>query len=81
MLQSIPKVLMEAPSVSLTPNTLAQYMSDISTFLSANLTRAADDMKRFADAGRKPSPKYKPGDKVLLSTKKDQHTTTKSEMV
>jgi hypothetical protein len=51
------------------PDTLAQYMSEISQFLSANLEQAAADMKRFADRSRTPAPKYSAGDKVLISTK------------
>jgi transposase InsO family protein len=51
------------------PNTLASYMSEISEFLSVNLTAAAEDMKRFADKHRTEAPKYNPGDKVLISTK------------
>lgn len=51
------------------PNELATYLSEMSQFLVENLTCAADDMKRFADAGRREAPRYVAGDKVLISTK------------
>ncbi|PRP85390.1 hypothetical protein PROFUN_07098, partial [Planoprotostelium fungivorum] len=33
-----------------------------------NLEYARDEMKKYADIHRRPSPSYKPGDKVMLST-------------
>jgi hypothetical protein len=51
------------------PSLLSDHMNDLSSFLTENLQKAADDMKRFADRDRSPAPEYKPGDMVLLSTK------------
>ncbi|PRP74586.1 retrotransposable element protein [Planoprotostelium fungivorum] len=56
-------------SISDDPNILAVKLREYSDFLHSNLERARQDMKRFADRHRSAEPDYKPGDKVLLSTK------------
>ncbi|PRP72973.1 retrotransposable element protein, partial [Planoprotostelium fungivorum] len=56
-------------SISDDPNILAVKLREYSDFLQSNLERAHQDMKRFADRHRSAEPDYKPGDKVLLSTK------------
>lgn len=51
------------------PNELAQHFSEVTPFLIENIEKAAEDMKRFADTNRQPAPKYKAGNKVLISSK------------
>jgi hypothetical protein len=48
---------------------LADELRNLEVLIHGNLRQAQDDMKRFADANRRPAVDLKPGDKVFLSTK------------
>jgi hypothetical protein len=58
----------ESTTLSDDSEELASHMKDLMMFLSENLEYARDEMKKYADVHRRPSPSYKPGDKVMLST-------------
>ena len=66
-----------AKSLSDDPNVLASRLIEIGKTLRENLQQARENMKRFADTGRQPAPSYKPGDKVMLSTKNISTTQPK----
>lgn len=64
-----PGTLLAEPT-TLADNTpeLVRKMAELNEFLRQSLEIAAENMKRHEDVNRRPSPKYKEGDKVLLST-------------
>jgi hypothetical protein len=66
-----------AKSLSDDPNVLATKLIEIGKILRENLQQSRNDMKRFADANCQPAPIYKPGDKVMLSTKNISTTRPK----
>ena len=59
--------LSKATSLTDEPNELSDKLKSIDEFLRGNLEHARATMKRYADVHRSESPKYHPGDKVLLS--------------
>lgn len=60
--------VLRTTSISDEPSTLASKLQEIHSFLEKNLEFARSQMKKFADVNHKPSPTYKEGDQVLLST-------------